>query len=109
MQKGNILPSERAFAFKLKLEATKGQGVRTDLPRVDKIVAEQAGSSRNKLQRYIHLTGLISEILSMVDEKKIAINPAVELPYLKKDEQTDLLEIMEMWYRLLSYFYRYSY
>ena len=51
MQKGNILPSERAFAFKLKLEATKGQGVRTDLPRVDKIVAEQVGSSRNKLQR----------------------------------------------------------
>ena len=105
LQRENILPSERAFAFKLKLEAIKRQGARTDLtssqlgtklPRADEIVAEQAGSSRNQVQRYIRLTHLIPEILSMVDEKKIAFNPAVELSYLKGEEQIDLLEAMDM-------------
>ena len=105
LQRENILPSERAFAFKLKLEAIKWQGARADLtssqvgtklPRADEVVAEQAGSSRNQVQRYIRLTELIPEILSMVDEKKIAFNPAVELSYLKKEEQTDLLESMDM-------------
>ena len=105
LQRENILPSERAFAFKLKLEAIKRQGARTDLtssqlgtklPRADEIVAEQAGSSRNQVQRYIRLTHLIPELLSMVDEKKIAFNPAVELSYLKNEEQIDLLEAMDM-------------
>ena len=105
LQRENILPSERAFAFKLKLDAIKRQGARTDLTssqlgtkslRADEIIAEQAGSSRNQVQRYIRLTELIPEILSMVDEKKIAFNPAVELSYLKKEEQSDLLEAMDM-------------
>ena len=107
LQRENILPSERAFAFKLKLEAIKRQGARSDLTctqvghKLDgkksvEIVAEQAGSSRNQVQRYIRLTELIPEILSMVDEKKIAFNPAVELSFLKKEEQTDLLEAMDM-------------
>jgi ParB family chromosome partitioning protein len=105
LQRETILPSERAFAFKMKLEAIKRQGARTDLtssqlgtklPRADEIIAEQAGSSRNQVQRYIRLTHLIPEMLSMVDEKKIAFNPAVELSYLKKEEQTDLLEAMDM-------------
>ena len=108
LQRENILPSERAFAFKLKLEAIKRQGARTDLTCTQvghklndgkksvEIVAEQAGSSRNQIQRYIRLTELIPELISMVDEKKIAFNPAVELSYLKKEEQTDLIEAMEM-------------
>lgn len=105
LQRENILPSERAFAFKLKLEAIKRQGERADLtssqlgtklPRADEIIAEQAGSSRNQVQRYIRLTHLIPEILSMVDEKKIAFNPAVELSFLKDNEQADLLEAMDM-------------
>ena len=89
----------------MKLEAIKRQGARTDLtssqlgtklPRADEIIAEQVGSSRNQIQRYIRLTNLIPEILSMVDEKKIAFNPAVELSYLKKEEQTNLLDAMDM-------------
>jgi ParB family chromosome partitioning protein len=105
LQRENILPSERAFAFKLKLEAIKRQGKRADLtssqlgtklPRADEIIAEQAGSSRNQVQRFIRLTNLIPEILSMVDEKKIAFNPAVELSFLKDEEQIDLLEAMDM-------------
>ena len=107
LQRENILPSERAFAFKLKLEAIKRQGARSDLTctqvghKLDgkksvEIVAEQAGSSRNQVQRYIRLTHLIPEILSMVDEKKIAFNPAVELSFLKDEEQIDLLEAMDM-------------
>ena len=107
LQRENILPTERAFAFKLKLDAIKRQGERTDLTctqvghKLDgkksvEIVAEQAGSSRNQVQRYIRLTELIPEILSMVDEKKIAFNPAVELSFLKKEEQTDLLDAMDM-------------
>jgi len=104
LQRENILPSERAFAFKLKLEAIKRQGARTDLTssqlgtklnRADEVVAEQAGSSRNQVQRYIRLTELIPELLSMVDEKKIAFNPAVELSYLKSEEQLLLIDAMD--------------
>ena len=104
LQRENILPSERAFAYKLKLEAIKRQGSRTDLTssqvgtklnRADEIVAEQAGSSRNQVQRYIRLTELIPELLSMVDEKKIAFNPAVELSYLKSEEQLLLIDAMD--------------
>lgn len=104
LQRENILPSERAFAFKMKLEAVKRQGKRTDLTssqlgtklgRADDIIAEQAGSSRNQVQRFIRLTNLIPELLDMVDEKKIAFNPAVELSYLKDKEQLNLLEAME--------------
>ena len=104
LQRENILPSERAFAFKLKLEAIKRQGSRTDLTssqlgtklsRADEIGAEQAGSSRNQVQRYIRLTSLTPELLSMVDEKKIAFNPAVELSYLKSEEQLILIEAMD--------------
>lgn len=105
LQRENILPSERAFAFKLKLDAIKRQGARSDLtssqvgtklPRADEIIAEQAGSSRNQVQRFIRLTELIPELLDMVDDKKIAFNPAVELSYLKPEEQTNLLEAMDM-------------
>lgn len=108
LQRENILPSERAFAFKLKLEAIKRQGERTDLTCTQvghklnegkksvEIVAEQAGSSRNQVQRFIRLTELIPELLDMVDDKKIAFNPAVELSYLKPDEQKNLLEAMDM-------------
>ena len=104
LQRENILPSERAFAFKLKLEAIKRQGSRTDLTssqvgtklnRADEIVAEQAGSSRNQGQRYLRLTELVPELLSMVDEKKIAFNPAVELSYLKSEEQLLLIDAMD--------------
>ena len=108
LQRENILPSERAFAFKLKLEAIKRQGERTDLTCTQvghklnegkksvEIVAEQAGSSRNQVQRYVRLTELIPELLDMVDDKKIAFNPAVELSYLKPEEQRNLLEAMDM-------------
>ena len=103
LQRENILPSERAFAFKLKLEAIKRQGARSDLTSTQvaqKLSAEKvgqdAGVSKDQVRRYIRLTELIPELLSMVDEKKIAFNPAVELSYLKKEEQTDLLEAMDM-------------
>ena len=103
LQRESILPSERAFAFKLKLEAIKRQGARTDLTSTQvaqKLSAEKvgddAGVSKDQVRRYIRLTHLIPEILSMVDEKKIAFNPAVELSYLKEEEQNDLLEAMEM-------------
>ena len=108
LQRENILPSERAFAFKLKLDAIKRQGERTDLTCTQvgyklnegkksvEIVAEQAGSSRNQVQRYVRLTELIPELLDMVDDKKIAFNPAVELSYLKPEEQRNLLEAMDM-------------
>lgn len=108
LQRENILPSERAFAFKLKLDAIKRQGERTDLTCTQlghklnegkksvEIVAEQAGSSRNQIHRFIRLTELIPELLDMVDDKKIAFNPAVELSYLKPEEQTNLLEAMDM-------------
>lgn len=105
LQRETLLPSERAFAFKMKLEAIKRQGARTDLTSTQvgqksklsvEMVAEQAGSSRNQVQRYIRLTELTPKLLSMVDDKKIAFNPAVELSYLKKEEQADLFEAMDM-------------
>ena len=103
LQRENILPSERAFAYKMKLEALKNQGARSDLTssqvgtklRADEILAQQAGSSRNQVQRYIRLTELIPELMDMVDEKKIALNPAYELSFLKKEEQVDLLDAMD--------------
>ena len=102
LQRENILPSERARAYKMKLEAIKHQGVRSDLTSdqvgqklrsVDKIAIE-ANDSAKQVQRYIRLTNLIPELLNMVDEKKIASNPAVEISYLKKEEQESLLEAM---------------
>lgn len=103
LQRESLLPSERAFAYKMKLDAMKHQGERVDLTssqvgtklRADEILAQQAGSSRNQIQRYIRLTELIPELLDMVDEKKIALNPAYELSFLKKEEQVDLLDAMD--------------
>ena len=103
LQRENILPSERAFSYKMKLEAIKHQGERGEgtssqvgmkLQSLD-IVGQEAGDSRNQVHRYIRLTNLISEILDMVDEKKIAFNPAVELSYLKPSEQKEFLEAMD--------------
>lgn len=107
LQRENILPSERAFAYKMKLEAMKRQGKRTDLtsaqvgPKLNgktsaDILGEQVGESRNQIKRFIRLTELDSKLLTMVDNKKIAFNPAVELSFLKKEEQNTLLEVMEM-------------
>ena len=103
LQRESLLPSERAFAYKMKLDAMKHQGERVDLTssqvgtklRADEIFAQQAGSSRNQVQRYIRLTELIPELMDMVDEKKIALNPAYELSFLKKEEQVDLLDAMD--------------
>ena len=104
LQRENILPSERAFAYKLKLDAIKRQGERSDLTSrqvgekllsVEEL-AKNAPDSQRQIHRYIRLTELIPELLSMVDEKKIAFNPAVELSYLKPEEQTNLLEAMDM-------------
>ena len=103
LQRETILPSERAFAYKMKLDALKHQGARSDLTscqlgtklRTDEKVAEDAGESARTIQRYIRLTELIPELLSMVDEKKIAFNPAVELSYLKPEEQKNFLEAMD--------------
>ena len=103
LQREGLLPSERAFAYKLKLEALRHQGERTDLTssqlgtklRADEIIAEQDGSSRNQIQRYIRLTELIPPLLDMVDERKIAFNPAYELSFLTKDEQRLLLDAMD--------------
>ena len=103
LQRENILPSERAFSYKMKLEAIKHQGERGEetssqvgmkLQSLD-IVGQEAGDSRNQVHRYIRLTNLIPEILDMVDEKKIAFNPAVELSYLKASEQKEFLEAMD--------------
>ena len=102
LQRENILPSERAFAYKMKLEALKNQGARSDLTssqigtklRADEKVAQDSGESRNQIQRFIRLTNLIPELLDMVDEKKIAFNPAVELSYLDESQQRDFLEAM---------------
>ncbi len=102
LQRETILPSERAFAYKMKLEAMKHQGQRGDLTssqvgtklRADELLAQQAGSSRNQVQRYIRLTELIPQLLDMVDEKKIAFNPAYELSFLKTEEQEQLLDAM---------------
>lgn len=103
LQREELLPSERAFAYKMKLEALKHQGARTDLTSVQlgqKLsardqVAKAAGESAIQIQRFIRLTELIPTLLDMVDEHKIAFNPAVELSYLKKEEQTLLLEAMD--------------
>ena len=103
LQRETLLPSERAFAYKMKLEAIKHQGQRTDLTssqvgmklQAKDIVGQEAGDSRNQVHRYIRLTELIPELLDMVDEKKIALNPAVEISYLKPNEQQDFLEAMD--------------
>ena len=103
LQREHILPSERAFAYKMKLEAIKNQGTRSDLTsgqigpklRSDEQVALDAGESRKQVQRFVRLTNLIPELLDMVDEKKIAFNPAVELSYLDESQQRDFLEAME--------------
>ena len=103
LQRENILPSERAFAYKMKLEALKNQGARSDLTspqvaakfRSDDVVAKDQGISGVTVRRYIRLTSLIPELLDMVDEKKIAFNPAVELSYLDTNQQRDFLEAMQ--------------
>ena len=103
LQRETILPSERAFAYKMKLEALKNQGARSDLTscqvgtkfRADSELAESAGESARNVQRFIRLTNLVPELLDMVDEKKIAFNPAVELSYLDESQQRDFLEAME--------------
>ena len=103
LQRETLLPSERAFAYKMKLEAIRHQGQRTDLTssqvgmklQAMDIVGQEAGDSRNQVHRYIRLTELIPELLDMVDEKKIAFNPAVEISYLKPNEQQDFLEAMD--------------
>ena len=103
LQRENILPSERAFAYKMKLEALKNQGARSDLTspqvaakfRSDDVVAKDQGISGDTVRRYIRLTSLIPELLNMVDEKKIAFNPAVELSYLDTNQQRDFLEAMQ--------------
>ena len=98
LQREHILPSEKAFAYKLKLEALKHQGTSSQVGtklRSDEMIAQQTGDSRNQVQRYIRLTNLIPSILQMVDEGKIALTPAVELSYLTETEQADLLETME--------------
>lgn len=107
LQRENILPSERAWAYKMKLDAIKHQGKRNDLQqestssqvgiklRADEQLAQQMGESRNQIQRYIRLTNLIPEVMDMVDSKQIAFNPAVELSYLKPNEQKEFLEAMD--------------
>ena len=104
LQREELLPSERAFAYRMKLEALKHQGARTDRTSgqvVQKsklsveIVAEQAGENYKQVQRFIRLTELIPELLDMVDERKLAFNPAVEVSYLKREEQRMLLEAMD--------------
>ena len=107
LQRENILPSERAFAYKMKAEAMKHQGARSDLwtdgtsrqvgtkLRTDEQIAETVGDSARNIQRFIRLTNLIPEILEMVDQKRIAFNPAVELSYLKPEEQKNLLEAID--------------
>jgi len=106
LQREHIMPSERAFAYRMKMDAIKHQGERADLTcgqvghkfdgkKSREIIAEQTGDSARTVQRYIRLTELIPEIRDMVDEKKIAFNPAVELSYLKPEEQREFLEAMD--------------
>ena len=101
LQRENILPSERAFAYKMKLEALKNQGARSDLTSVQvapklstEKIGEEVGMSKDNVKRYIRLTNLVPELLDMVDEKKIAFNPAVELSYLDEAQQRNFLEAM---------------
>lgn len=102
IQREELLPSERAFAYKMKLEALKHQGARSDLTFMQvaqklsvQKVGDDAGVSKDQVRRFIRLTELISELLDMVDERKLAFNPAVEVSYLKRDEQRMLLEAMD--------------
>ena len=103
LQREHIMPSERAFAYKMKLDALKNQGARSDLTscqvgtkfRADESLAEDSGESARNVQRFIRLTNLIPELLDMVDEKKISFNPAVELSYLDEAQQRDFLEAMQ--------------
>ena len=98
LHREHLLPSEKAFAYKMKMEAMSHQGTSSQLGtklRTDELIAQQSGESRNQIQRYIRLTYLIPEILQMVDEQKIALTPAVELSYLTESQQRDLLETME--------------
>jgi len=98
LHREKLLPSEKAFAYKMKLEALKHQGTSSQLGtklRTDELIAQQAGDSRNQVQRYIRLTNLIPGILEKVDEGRIALTPAVELSYLTETEQANLLETME--------------
>ena len=108
LQRETILPSERAWAYRLKLEAMKHQGARSDLtsgltssqlgmklPQALEIVGKEAGDSRNQVHRFIRLTYLIPELLEMVDQKQLAFNPAVELSYLSEEQQNDFIEAME--------------
>lgn len=103
LQRENILPSERAFAYKMKLEAMKHQGERTDLtsvqvgPKLDAAskIGDDAGESRSQIKRYIRLTNLIPELLDLVDQKQISFNPAVELSYLKAEEQEMFIQAMD--------------
>lgn len=103
LQREHILPSERAYAYKMKMDAIRHQGQRTDLTspqaaakfRADDEVGKSVGVSGDTVRRYVRLTNLIPEVMDMVDEKKIAFNPAVELSYLKPQEQRDFMEAME--------------
>ena len=106
LQRENILPSEKAFAYQLKLEAMKRQGARTDLTcdqighklnskKSVELIAKNSNDSRNQIQRYIRLTNLIDPLLEMVDEKKIALNAAVEISYLGSKEQAELIKVIE--------------
>ena len=103
LQRETLLPSERAFAYKMKREALKHQGLRSDLTSVQvgqklnarDVVAKESGNSAIQVQRFIRLTALIPDLLNLVDEKKVAFNPAVELSYLKTEEQVLLLDAME--------------
>ena len=103
LQREHIMPSERAFAYKMKLDALKNQGARSDLTscqvgtkfRADESLAEDSGESARNVQRFIRLTNLVPELLDKVDEKKIAFNPAVELSYLDESQQRNFLEAME--------------
>lgn len=107
LQREEVLPSEKAFAYKMKLDAMKRQGQRTDLTssplatklkgkRSDEILGEQVGESKDTIRRYIRLTELIPSVLDMVDEGKIAMRPAVELSYLPKQQQQELFDTMEL-------------
>lgn len=114
LQRESLLPSERAFAYKMKLEAMKHQGERVDLTcsqvgnklagkKSSELLAEQVGQSKNQIFRFIRLTELIPELLDMVDEKKIALNPAYELSFLKTEEQRDLLDAMDSEQAIVRY------
>ena len=98
LHREKLLPSEKAFAYKMKMDALKHQGTSSQVGtklRTDEMIAQQTGDSRNQVQRYIRLTNLIPGILKLVDEQKMALTPAVEISYLTKEEQCDLLETME--------------